>query len=139
MTYLDYLKDEISYRFFGSLLAAIFFGASLYFNKAVGTGFLNIFLLSSALFVGILSMNAYVKYNDKKISFSRSLSMTYLDYLKHELRYNSFHFFLESIVIGLILFFISGVSFWMVFLVSGFLVFVGPMISAYAKMGHRKI
>jgi len=66
MTYLNYLKDEIVYRYLGYLFGAVIFGLSLYFSKVVNASFLNAFLSGCSLAIGTIVLTAYIKYRRGK-------------------------------------------------------------------------
>jgi len=134
ITYLDYIKDELTYRYFNYLFIFVAFGIAQYLN---GISSLNIYLYFCVFIVFSLMSNSYMRYKEKTISFGKSLKMTYLDYLKHEFKYNYFHSLIWAIIFGAILFFYNA-SFLVIFLCSSGLFFVGLAISAYAKMFYRR-
>lgn len=134
MSYLDYIKDELTYRYFGYLFMSVFFFIALYRN---GVSPLNTFLYICALLIFSVLSNSHMRYKEKRISLSESLTMTYLDYLKHEFKYNYSHFLICTIIFGSILFF-TNASFLTIFLSCAGLFFAGLAVSAYAKTFYRR-
>ncbi len=65
MTYLDCLKNEISYKYLNILLIGLTFAFASHSNKEAKNTPLNMFLVCCATGAGILLVNAYSKY--KKI------------------------------------------------------------------------
>ena len=135
MTYLDCLKDELKYRYFTYLILSSALALGYYFNK--GNINLGAFFAGCGLVIGSLMTNSYVRYRDKKISMGKSLTMTYLDYLKHELKYGYLRPLILSILTGFVLFFCNA-SYLMILLYSSGLFIVGLMLSAYGKKGYRR-
>ena len=137
VTYLDYLKDELKYRSFIYLFLVPALALGCYLNKENIYSPLRIFFIVCVLVIGGLVVNSYARYKERTISISRSVTMTYLDYLKHQIKYGYLRSLILSVLTGLVLFFINA-SYLMIFLYSGGLFSVGLMLDAYAKTTYRK-
>ncbi len=136
--YLDSVKDEFKYRFFSYLLMAVAAGSIFPFYSGGNFSFLGIFLSVFLYVFSILLFNAYVSHKDKKIPFGKSLSMTYLEYVKHEIIHNYPRFLIVPVVAALALYFFSTVSCWIIFSYSAILLIGAPFLSAYTKKMSRK-
>ncbi len=137
VTYLDYLKDELKYRSFIYLFLVPALALGCYLNKENIYSPLRIFFIVCVLVIGGLVVNSYARYKERTISISRSVTMTYLDYLKHQIKYGYLRSLILSVLTGLVLFFCS-VSYLMIFLYIGGLFIVGLMLDAYTKTFYRK-